>query len=358
MNPGEYSKVLQGVMQGVLAQVMTAHDNYSNLNPNPTLTTVTNPDGSQSQVPQQFPTVPGGQPRIMGQDAVPVAPAAPGAPPNPNAGNLVATPGGQPVAAAMAQQPTAPPQGVPTWAITAPAAGAGAPALKNGALQTTLPAGAAENLQSSAKAYDDLRQTMPAVAQSLYFMGQAKDALKDTTTGTSSDITNAAKNFAVSMVGPDNLASIIGKDNAEKVVSGVVNYEGFRKDMANVVAQQATAGGTDKRLEQAIMGNPNEHLLNGTNQQLISAMMGLQRMQQAKLELFNKSGQAPGQFSNYAANFGKNIDPRAFAADLMPADKFKKMWTGMSDSEKTKFKESLTIARDTGVLSFGKSGGQ
>jgi hypothetical protein len=67
-----------------------------------------------------------------------------------------------------------------------------------------------------------------------------------------------------------------------------------------------------------------------------------------------QQGGLPGEFSDWSVSWNKNVDPRAFTADMLEGDKLSKLMSSLKGTDKQRFLDSLRIAINTGVVDPSK----
>ena len=196
----------------------------------------------------------------------------------------------------------------------------------------------------------EYRQTMSAYQQVL-------DNIDKAEVGQTSDAKSFLRNAIIS-ASPD-LADKLGiKANmpAEQA------FEIIKKNLSQAETAQAKdsfSRGTNMQLDLAHMGNP-------TTANIKEVVKDLTRMQMARMQ-FDANRQAaytaqyggndalaannaPMKYADFAANYNKNNDPRAFYYALLPADEQKKYQqdyiSKMGKEEKQKFSATAKMLRD------------
>lgn len=130
----------------------------------------------------------------------------------------------------------------------------------------------------------------------------------------------------------------------------VADFDKAKKYLTDFVNRSGLAAGTNDRLASAMAGNPSVGISNAAAVDVAKAALALRNMQQAQILQAQQSNVTPDKYSAWAANWNKNVDPRAFGVNLMSQDKLKKLVEGMTKSEKEKFERSLEIAFKSGVI--------
>ena len=142
------------------------------------------------------------------------------------------------------------------------------------------------------------------------------------------------------------LASVIGNPQ------NVTNYDEANKYLTAYAAARAGAHGgtTDSQLATTLSSNASTHISNLAAQDVVKANIGLERMDQAQAQAFQKSGQTPDQFANFSANWNASMDPRAFVAPELSPQQFSTMVGGMSPADRTKFQSTYNTGISNGWI--------
>ncbi len=220
--------------------------------------------------------------------------------------------------------------------------GATPPGAAAGTVTTAIP-GAPEVGAKSSLAFGEARDRSTGYTQEVYPLKAVIHALEeggDRATGEGSEAYNTVNNF-LHYAGIDKK---FGFDTTKQTV----DYETARKYMIQW-ANTVSAAGTNDRLAAAIAGNPNMKMLQASNLVVSKAALALRRMQQVQYDEFAKTGQAPDKYADWAAQWNKQQDPRAYAFDVMGRDAADKMLKGMKPGERAKFDASLSAARRSGL---------
>lgn len=228
-----------------------------------------------------------------------------------------------------------------------------------GGIITELAPGEGENMQASAKAWQDARQyvagdnnTPNGSAQRLLTLNSALKGLKNASeTGPGSATLNEMKSFIYTIA--PSAGQLVGI-NPEQIAS----YDEANKYLTAYASQTAGAMGSDSKLATALSGNANTHISNLAAQEVVKANIALERAKMTQVSIFQKLGGTPEGFTDWAAEMNRNIDPRAFTVDLIDADKRKKMLSSMSADQKKKFFESMRLGIEAGVLDPAALGGE
>lgn len=257
------------------------------------------------------------------------APAAGGAPPPTPAPAAAAPPGGP--------GPTAP------QAAPAP----------TGPVQTGLAPGVAEAqtvaAHGSAAAYQSLRNDVGQSATRIFQLGKALTGLQGAPTGPGTETVNHIASFLQAQ-SPESLKAFLpGVD-----VNQIKNRDEADKYLQAYASGQAGsfAPHTDSQLATALSSNASTHISNLAAQDVVKANIGLERMKQAQATAFQNSGLPPEKFSDWAVDWNKTTDPRAFIVDQMTPQERTAMITKMKPAEQKNFLNSFRHAVATGVVSM------
>ena len=257
---------------------------------------------------------------VGGQPYQPGAPGAARPPPPPPVGTNVARPG-----AAAATQPPAP---QPRFS------------------DTTGPApGMQEKWKASADQYNADNAAAGSYQQRIFPLVQAASILKsgDVTTGQGAEAVNRVKSFLMTQ------ATNLGID-AQTIQQA--DFDKVGKYLQQYVNQQGMSGRSDQALASAVSGNPSAHISTLANQQILPAMLGMERMRQAIITDFKAQGGQPNQYSDYAADWQNKHDPRAFIFDQLDNDQRQKIAASLKTPAARKaFSDTLDIVeRNPGIM--------
>lgn len=165
----------------------------------------------------------------------------------------------------------------------------------------------------------------------------ASTALAHAQTGTGADKLNAVKGVVAMLGGPSE---------------SVTNYDEANKYLMQYAQQKAASlgNGTDAQLSAAITGNGSTHISNLAAQDVVKVNLGLERMEQARMQQWMKSGLPPAQYSQWKSQFGATMDPRVFIADQMDLKKVGAMLQRMNPKERSTFKTQYNWAVQNGYI--------
>lgn len=190
-----------------------------------------------------------------------------------------------------------------------------------------------------------LQKQADAAPQSIYQFQNMRTALADINTGPGTDWRNTAAAFATGL--SPEIAAKIGID-PQKIAS----QEEFKK-YATQATQATLSGlgeGTDAKLASAYAANPGVGLSKLGNQQLIDVLIAGQQGIQAKNLAWQNSGLPPEQYNKFSTQWGKDIDPRVFAAQNMDNSQVQKMVNSLAPKDQAAFAQSWMKAQQAGYV--------
>jgi hypothetical protein len=149
-------------------------------------------------------------------------------------------------------------------------------------------------------------------------------------------------------VGADALRTIVGRVNTVyHFLSGAqegdlqqAKFEELKKYAA--MAVNAMSPGSDARLGEALAGNPGTHISNLSNQNVIRAMIGVERMKQAAFLDAQAQNVQPRDYADFMTGWQRTHDARAFITDMLGDDDAKKMVGGMKPDEYKTFRDTVS----------------
>jgi hypothetical protein len=216
-------------------------------------------------------------------------------------------------------------------------------------VQTAPALGAADAAQvvgkGAAESSISLQRQADAAPQAIYQLQNMREALSDINTGPNADWRAKAQALALG-IAPD-IAQKLGVD-PQKIASQE-EFNKFAVQLAQSTAQ-SLGEGTDSKLASAVSANPNISLSKLGNQQIIDVLIASQRATQAKNMAWQNSGLPPEQYNKFSTSWGKEIDPRVFAAQDMSNDKVWKMVDSLPKREQENFMKSWAKAQQLGYV--------
>ena len=167
--------------------------------------------------------------------------------------------------------------------------------------------------------------------------------------GPGSDTFNTLKSAAQTW----GLGEIAGVDPNK-----VADFNKLRKYFEDAASRRASGLGpkTNDGLASALTASPNTKLDRLSALDLSKVNLGLDRMRQAAILEFDslpdaeKAKWPEGKFSKWKSQWSTRQDPRAFIYDLMTPEAQKKLISGMSKEQRSKFEASLELADKHGLL--------
>lgn len=219
--------------------------------------------------------------------------------------------------------------------------------------QVGLPAAPALGAQSAAdvtgegaaKAAQALQANAEGASQRVFFLQDMARNLQSFESGPNADWQAKANALALQLA-PET-AQKLGIDP-----QSVASKEEFTKFATNLAIQTAgqLGGGTDNQLAAAVSGNPNASLSKLGNEQIIKTLIGLERATQAKNLAWQESGQPPQNYQKWSAQWNQQVDPRVFVSEELTPEERAKMYKGMSEKDRAKFRDSWKRARQAGIV--------
>src|SRR6185312_10128203 len=130
----------------------------------------------------------------------------------------------------------------------------------------------------------------------------------------------------------------------------VANQENFNK-VATMLAQRQFAQlggtGTDRQLGSAIESNPNQALSNLGNERIVAMLKGNSDAIMLKNQVWQRwlqNGHSPASYNQFATEFNKAYDPRAFQMQYLSPAERKQMVSGMAPAEQAQFRSQYNAA--------------
>jgi hypothetical protein len=185
---------------------------------------------------------------------------------------------------------------------------------------------------ASAQQYQADKQTVSASQAALVPMEKVLDIVSHpgVATGPGTQAMNTAQSFINANLGwlPAGLRPNAGK---------VANLEEARKYMVQIAGAQAAqyGPGTNEKLAVAASGNANPDISNMAIRDVMRMNIALKRAEIARVSGYHGP---PEGYSDYAVNFAKTVDPRAFMWNLQsPKERQATLATIKTDPEKRAF---------------------
>lgn len=231
-----------------------------------------------------------------------------------------------------------------------------APTLPPGRVEATAAVGLASGNQLAADQQSNAnyrREVLP-LEQAI----PALEKLSQTGTGPGADEFNQIKSFLVT-AGADKLLGI----DLDKIK----NFDEAKKYLTDWVMATGNTGTNDK-LAAAFSSNASTSISNMAAQDVAKMALSIRRMKAAQTAEWQKTGLPADQYTRWAGDWNRTQDPRAYGADLMGAEKVKKLVSSLSDkspgkgqtvngkqldlpSERQRFIDSLRVAHENQLTS-------
>lgn len=171
-------------------------------------------------------------------------------------------------------------------------------------------------------------------------------------TGPGTQAFNKWRDAAIAFLGPN--AKLIPGLDANTLQAAT--QDELRKYMTRLAGVNGSpfGAGTDYRLAQAATGNANPDMSNLANRDVERMNLALSRAQQARLAAFQQTGLPPEQYSTWASNWSRQVDPRAFMLDLLsPAERQKMLAPITNKGEIAAMTRGVKAAESAGL--FGRA---
>lgn len=203
--------------------------------------------------------------------------------------------------------------------------------------------------EASTEQYATDRATASQWAQRVTPLEKLNDLFEsDVLTGKGSDIVSDLSKVAATFGIP-----IEGAQDQATLVSEIDKYA------SQLARNSGAAANTDNQLAVSITANPSASMDKIAARDVTKVLLGLERLNQGKILAAQSMGVDPRDYADFAVQWGANVDPRAFAFDLMAPEAKAKLVNGMSDKEFARFQQSLNTATQLGLVNPpGASGGQ
>lgn len=252
---------------------------------------------------------------------------------------------GQPVNTATSPVPGLPNSG----RVNAPGGGAQTP---YGSTAASVPLGTPDEIGASVQHLAGARDKANNYQQTIQPVEAALNNLKGADTGRGSSVLNSLHAYVQDLT-PDALKGLVPSflygDPDERA-----HFEEATKYLSAMSAAAPGGSRSNAGLENAQAANPNTHISNQAAQQVIQAVLGQRRMEQAGTLSFNNSGLPAARYDRYMNQWNTQQDPRGYMADQMSGpdkSKFVKALGGTTSDAYKKFKNSYQAGLQTGVLS-------
>lgn len=190
--------------------------------------------------------------------------------------------------------------------------------------------------QASAAQFNTDTQQAGQLQANLVPLRTAYDLIKGgkVTLGPGSDAFNRTRSFVTATLGLDQ--------------SKVASYDEVHKYLTQIANQRAAqfGPGTNEKLAVAAAGSPNVDMSNLGASTVLRMNIALARAQAAMPANYHG---APEGYRDYASNYGRTVDPRAFMLDMLSAPERNKLLSSItSPSDKKAFLNGLQAAEAAG----------
>lgn len=289
-----------------------------------------------------------GKPALRGtqpRSPVTYAPGTPGAPQADITKRIVGyegqpTSGGMPVKLAQPRDGTA--YGVPRGGAAGNAPG----------FDTATEAGA----KTSGQLASDLQIANNEAPATKAIISNLEKESKNFTLGPGADYKRLAKSFAVANLPiPESLK----KKGAAFDPESIADQESFNKNVYNLVQSQFKAlggTGTDSKLESASHTSPSELMSAVGVKNILSLLKGNQDAIQAKTKAWNdwqKAGNGPQTYPQFAQNFNENFDPRVFQFKYMTPEQRSDYYSKIDNpDERAELRRRIKYAIDNKLVKY------
>lgn len=224
--------------------------------------------------------------------------------------------------------------------------GAGGPAAPTPGATPT-PAKAAVNVASGQQYASDLSSAGASMPMQTA-LRKVVDLLPSTNVGPGVEATNGWRSFIMSQL-PALAPLIPGGLTAAQVQTANTNE--LQKYMTQIASAASGQYGpaSDAKLAAAVSGNPHITMDKLSATDVTKTALALQRADLAKPYLFGTTGEDPSQYSTFASNYARTVDPRAFELDMLtPPQRQAMMATITTPADKTKFTRGVQAAEAAG----------
>jgi hypothetical protein len=213
-----------------------------------------------------------------------------------------------------------------------------------------LPAGSDTAFKGAADALVAARDAAATYGQRVNPLRQALpiiNGMSETDIGPTSEKWNQVKSTIQTLGG----GKLLGID-PEKIA----NYNEAKKYLNQYTSQAAAGLGprTNEGLASAVTSNPNVNMDKMSLADLTNTALGVERARQAGVLEFESALRrkevVPGQFGTFMAHWGTEADPRGFVYDLLDGKAQKKMLEGLSDVQKDRIRNAITIGKKYGLV--------
>lgn len=215
----------------------------------------------------------------------------------------------------------------------------------SGAKSAAPPLGQAEASEGASKAYNAAYNVVENSAPRVLQLKSALNALENTKTGVGVEGRTKIANGIIALVGPEIAGKLPGiNPESEKF------FDEAKKYLTQYASNQPGAMGTDSRLASALTGNASTSINQLAAKDVVKTAIGLERMQQAKVQAFEGSGLPPNAYNKWQADWNKDVDPRVYVFDELSPSEKTKVISSLKTEEKAKFAAQLRQAEANGFV--------
>lgn len=270
--------------------------------------------------------------------------------PNYGAKNFVGQPGNPAIQPPMGPQGGQPQSGMPQLRRPAPQRTQAVPTPAPQPVMADMPAGSETAFKGAADALVAARDAAATYGQRVNPLRQALPiiaGMSERDIGPTSEKWNNVKSTIQTLGG----GKLLGID-PEKIA----NYNEAKKYLNQYTSQAAAGLGprTNEGLAAAVTSNPNVNMDKMSLVDLTKTALGVERARQAGVLEFEaalrRKEVVPGQFGTFMAHWGTEADPRGFVYDLLDGKAQKKMIEGLSDVQKDRIRNAITIGKKYGLV--------
>jgi hypothetical protein len=210
--------------------------------------------------------------------------------------------------------------------------------------------------RKSAELAGDLQTANNEAPATKAIIGNLEKESKNFTQGPLADYKRIAKSFAIANL---PIPQSLKEKGAAFDPESVADQESFNKNIYNLVQSQFKAlggTGTDSKLESASHTSPSELMSAVGTKNILSLLKGNQDAIQAKTKAWNdwqKAGNGPQTYPQFAESFNANFDPRVFQFKYMtPAERQDYYNKIDNPDERRELKRRIEFAIDNKMVKY------
>jgi hypothetical protein len=224
-------------------------------------------------------------------------------------------------------------------------------------VQTGLAPGDAEAMQQSVATYTADARAAAQYNQRMFPLEKAAEILAKVGpegSGPGAETVNDFKSFLITM--GEELDRQTGMDLFDPAaIEQVKTFDELRKYLNDYAMRRAEGlGATNQQIAGVAGAQPNVHISEMANTEVVRGMIALERMQQAKMLDFKealKSGEVTKQdYLDWSVDWNQEHDVRGFGVEMMEPKALKSLWSDMKPAERKRFMNSVGLAEDTGLV--------